>query len=99
MKSQPKMDDLTQLSLNDAAGLLRSGNLSPVAYLTSFLERIDQYNHALDAFIAIDRERSLLEASKAEREIAQGGWRGPLHGVPVALKDIVDVAGQRTSAH
>jgi len=99
MKSQPKMDDLTQLSLNDAAGLLRSGNLSPVAYLTSFLERIDRYNHALDAFIAIDHERSLLEASKAEREIAQGGWRGPLHGVPVALKDIVDVAGQRTSAH
>ncbi len=93
------MDKLTNLSLTSAASQLRSGDLSPVAYVTSFLDRIDRYNPALDAFIDIDREGALLAARNAEREIAEGKWRGPLHGVPVALKDIFDVAGQRTSAH
>ncbi len=93
------MDTLTNLSLTSAASQLRCGDLSPVAYVTSFLDRIDRYNPALDAFIDIDREGALLAAKSAEREIAEGKWRGPLHGVPVALKDIFDVAGQRTSAH
>lgn len=93
------MDKLTDLSLTSAASVLRSGDMSPVAYVTSFLDRIDRYNPALDAFIDIDREGALGAARNAEREIAQGRWRGPLHGVPVALKDIFDVAGQRTSAH
>ena len=93
------MDKLTDLSLTSVASLLRSGEMSPVTYVTSFLDRIDRYNPALDAFIDIDREGALRAASHAEREIGQGRWRGPLHGVPVALKDIFDVAGQRTSAH
>jgi aspartyl-tRNA(Asn)/glutamyl-tRNA(Gln) amidotransferase subunit A len=91
--------DLTDLSLTSAAALLRAGKLSPVEYVAAFLGRIDRYDRALNAFISTDREGALLAARVAEREIAKGNWRGPLHGVPVALKDIFDVAGQRTSAH
>ena len=93
------MGDLTELSLTSAAALLRPGKLSPVEYVTAFLDRIDRYDEALNAFISVDREGALQAAGEAEREIAKGNWRGPLQGVPVALKDIFDVAGQRTSAH
>jgi aspartyl-tRNA(Asn)/glutamyl-tRNA(Gln) amidotransferase subunit A len=93
------MADLTELSLTSAAALLRAGKLSPVDYVAAFLDRIDRYDPALNAFISTDREGALQAAREAEREIANGNWRGPLHGVPVALKDIFDVAGQRTSAH
>jgi aspartyl-tRNA(Asn)/glutamyl-tRNA(Gln) amidotransferase subunit A len=92
-------DNLTELSLTTAASLLRAGELSPVSYLKAFLERIDKYNAALDAFISIDHEGALKAAAQAECEIRESQWRGPLHGVPVALKDIFDVAGERTSAH
>lgn len=93
------MEKLTELSLSSAVSLLRSGDLSPVTYVASFLERIDKYNPALDAFIEVNHQGALQEALNAEREIREGRWRGPLHGVPVALKDIFDVAGERTSAH
>jgi aspartyl-tRNA(Asn)/glutamyl-tRNA(Gln) amidotransferase subunit A len=73
--------------------------LSPVEYLTAFLERIDRYDAALNAFISTDREGALAAAREAEREIGQGRWRGALHGIPVAVKDIFDLAGQCTSAH
>jgi aspartyl-tRNA(Asn)/glutamyl-tRNA(Gln) amidotransferase subunit A len=95
----PTSTDLTELSLSDAAGLLRARKLSPVEYVTAFVERLERYEPALNAFISTDPEGALDAARTAEIEIAQGGWRGPLHGVPVALKDLIDVAGQRTSAH
>jgi aspartyl-tRNA(Asn)/glutamyl-tRNA(Gln) amidotransferase subunit A len=91
--------DLVDLSLSAAADLLRTGRLSPVDYAQAFFERIDRYDARLNAFISTDRESALHAARDAERQIAQGGWRGPLHGVPVALKDLFDVAGQRTSNH
>ncbi|NUZ06583.1 amidase [Piscinibacter koreensis] len=93
------MAEPTDLSIREAAVLLRDGRLSPVDYVTACLARIDRYDHALDAFIRVDREGALNAARDAEREIVAGRWRGPLHGVPVAIKDIVDVAGQATTAH
>lgn len=93
------MADLVELSLPAVADLLRTGRLSPVDYLQAFLARIERYDARLNAFISTDPEGALQAARAAEREIAAGGWRGPLHGVPVALKDIFDVAGQRTSNH
>ena len=77
-----------------ASELMRTRQLSPVDYLSAFLSRIDRYDGALDAFISVDRDRALAAAQVAEREIGQGQWRGVLHGIPVALKDIFDVAGQ-----
>jgi len=93
------MDDLTELSLTTASDLLRTRELSPVEYLSAFLARIDRYEAALNAFIHVDRDGALAAARRAEDEIGRGLWRGVLHGIPIALKDIFDVAGQRTSAH
>jgi aspartyl-tRNA(Asn)/glutamyl-tRNA(Gln) amidotransferase subunit A len=93
------MDDLTELSVIAASDLLRTRKLSPVEYLSAFLARIDRYDGALNAFISVDREGAMAAARAAECEIAQGQWRGVLHGIPVALKDIFDVEGQRTSVH
>ena len=62
------------------------------------LERIERLNPALNAFITVTAESALAEARRAEAEILRGEWRGPLHGVPVALKDLIDTAGVRTTA-
>ena len=62
------------------------------------LERIERLNPALNAFITVMGESALAEARNAAAEIRRGEWRGPLHGVPVALKDLIDTAGVRTTA-
>lgn len=93
------MGDSVDFSLAYAASLLRTGELSPVEYVDACIDRIQRYDSALNAFICIDEEGARHAAQHAKREIENGHWRGPLHGVPVALKDLFDVAGQRTSAH
>jgi len=90
--------NLTQLDLNDAAELLRSKKVSPIELAEECLSRIDRFNEKLNAFITVTAESGLAEARAAEAEIQRGQWRGPLHGVPIALKDIVDTAGVRTTA-
>lgn len=87
------------LPLADAASLIRQRRLSPVEYTAGFLESIDRHDGHLNAFLAIFRESAMREARLAETEISSGQWRGPLHGVPVALKDVIDVAGEATTAH
>jgi aspartyl-tRNA(Asn)/glutamyl-tRNA(Gln) amidotransferase subunit A len=62
------------------------------------LQRIRELNPTLNAFITVTTEQALQQAADAEREIKSGRWRGPLHGVPIALKDLVDTAGIRTTA-
>ncbi len=62
------------------------------------LERIEKLNPALNAFVTLCADSALKEARQAEKEMALGEWRGPLHGIPVALKDLIDTAGVRTTA-
>ncbi|MCU1272079.1 MAG: enantiomer-selective amidase [Acidobacteriaceae bacterium] len=62
------------------------------------LERIDRLNPTLNAFITVTAESALAEAQEAEREIQAGKWRGPLHGIPIGLKDLMDTAGVKTTA-
>ena len=62
------------------------------------LARIEKLNPELNAFITVTAESALAEARKAEQEIGRGEWRGALHGVPIALKDLIDTAGVRTTA-
>ena len=64
----------------------------------AYLERIERLNPALNAFITVTAESALAEARVAEAEILRGEWRGPMHGVPVALKDLIDTAGLRTTS-
>jgi aspartyl-tRNA(Asn)/glutamyl-tRNA(Gln) amidotransferase subunit A len=92
-------DDLAFLGLAEAAGLIRAKKLSPVEYVTALLARIERHDDKLNAFIALTPERALTAARAAEAEIAAGHWRGAFHGIPYALKDIIDVEGLATTAH
>ncbi|MGE5057174.1 MAG: amidase [Acidobacteriota bacterium] len=85
-------------TISELAPQLRSRELSPVDVTRECLERIDKLNPALNAFITVTAQSALAEARAAEAEIARGEWRGPLHGIPVALKDLIDTAGVRTTS-
>ncbi|MEU4200771.1 amidase [Streptomyces sp. NPDC039022] len=86
------------LSLTEAARLIADRALSPVDLTTSVLDRIAAVEGKAGAFVTVTAEAALASAAQAEREIAAGRHRGPLHGVPVALKDLIDVAGVPTTA-
>jgi aspartyl-tRNA(Asn)/glutamyl-tRNA(Gln) amidotransferase subunit A len=86
-------------TLAEAAARLRTGELSPVALAQDCLKRIGALDSRLHAFITVTAERAQMDAEAAEREIRGGHYRGPLHGVPIALKDIVWTRGIRTTAH
>ena len=89
--------DLTGLTLKKASELLRSKGASPVDLTQACLKRIDRYNPAVNAYITIAREEALATARRLEAEIRRGQFRGPLHGIPIALKDNIDTAGIRTT--
>ncbi len=86
------------LTITELSQRLRRKEVSPVEIARDCLERIEKVNPALNAFITVMTKSALAEARAAEDEILRGGWRGPLHGVPVSLKDLIDVAGVRTTA-
>ena len=90
--------DLAGMTLQQAGQLLRSKAVSPVDLTRACLTRIERYNGKLDAFITVTGEQALADARAMEAEQAQGKWRGPLHGIPIALKDNIDTAGVRTTA-
>lgn len=90
--------DAADLAITQAAGLLRAKKLSPVELAQACLARIQKLNPTLNAFITVTDEIALAQARDAEAEIIRGEWRGPLHGIPIALKDLIDTAGVRTTA-
>jgi aspartyl-tRNA(Asn)/glutamyl-tRNA(Gln) amidotransferase subunit A len=77
---------------------LRKRELSPVELTRDCLRRIERLDPLLNAFITVTADSALAEARQAEQEILDEKWRGPLHGIPIALKDIIDTAGVRTTA-
>ena len=85
-------------TIQESSQQIRVGKISPVALTESCLVANRTLNPALDAFITVTAESALEEARRAEAEIRAGKYRGPLHGIPLALKDIVDTAGVRTTA-
>jgi aspartyl-tRNA(Asn)/glutamyl-tRNA(Gln) amidotransferase subunit A len=93
MKTMKTLDTIV-----DLAPRLRRKEISPVELTRDCLDRIDQLNPTLNAFITVTAESALAEARAAEKEISHGDWRGPLHGIPIALKDLIDTAGTRTTA-
>ncbi|MBZ5645705.1 MAG: amidase [Acidobacteriia bacterium] len=91
-------EELISLSLSEAAELVRDKKISPVELTRACLERIEAANPELNAFITVTAESALQQARAAEDEIQGGHWRGPLHGIPISLKDLIDTAGVRTTA-
>ncbi len=90
--------ELTRLALAEAAEQLRRRQLSPVELTEACLERIGRVEGRLNAFITVMREEALQAARQAAQAIAQGHYKGPLHGIPVALKDLFATAGVPTTA-
>jgi len=93
------MSDLAFLTVAQAAELLRTRKLSPVEYAQALIARVERHDARLDTFLRFTPEIALEDARRAEAEIMRGNWRGPLHGVPYGLKDIIDYAGLPTTAH
>jgi aspartyl-tRNA(Asn)/glutamyl-tRNA(Gln) amidotransferase subunit A len=85
-------------SIVETAELLRKRELSPVELTKNCLAQIEKLNPTLNAFITVTGELALAQARAAEAEISRGNWRGPLHGIPLAMKDLIDTAGVRTTA-
>ena len=91
------MTDLHYLTLAETAALIRTKKLSPVELTDALLKRIDTFQPQLSAFITITSDLARTQAKAAEQDIAAGNYRGPLHGIPFALKDIYNTQGTLTS--
>jgi aspartyl-tRNA(Asn)/glutamyl-tRNA(Gln) amidotransferase subunit A len=90
--------DPTELSVGEASALIRSRTLSPVDLTRAYLERIERFNERVNAYITVTAALALEQAERLEAELARGRWRGPLHGIPIGLKDNIDTAGIPTTA-
>jgi aspartyl-tRNA(Asn)/glutamyl-tRNA(Gln) amidotransferase subunit A len=91
------MSEVSFLSIGELGAAYRSRKLSPVEVTRQSLNRIGAHDGKLNSFITVLEKESLTEAAAAERELSEGRDRGPLHGVPIAIKDLVDMAGVPTT--
>lgn len=91
-------DGLAALTLADASARLRAGTVTSTELVAACLARIDVYNPKLNAFITVTHEHAIAQARQRDAELKAGQARGPLHGIPLGIKDNVDTAGIRTTA-
>ena len=96
--AQRRSDDLTRLSIDEASRRIAAGDLSPVELTRAYLERIERVDGQVNSYITVLAEQALAQARTLEAELARGQRRGPLHGIPLALKDNIDTAGILTTA-
>ena len=89
--------DIPFLSAAELGRLIRNGEVSPVEATEAYLERIDRIDGRVNSYITVCADEARQAAREAEQAIASGQYRGPLHGVPVAVKDQFDTAGIRTT--
>src|SRR5947209_15530788 len=94
----PASGMFTLQSILGLAPSIRAKKVSPLELTRTCLDRIEKLNPALNAFVTVSAESALAQARVAESEITRGEWSGPLHGIPIALKDLIDTAGIRTTA-
>src|SRR6187401_1377581 len=90
-------DALTDLTIAELASRLAKCEISPVELTDAYLDRIEAFNGRLHAYVLVAAESARADARAAESELRRGERRGPLHGVPIALKDLFDTAGLATT--
>jgi aspartyl-tRNA(Asn)/glutamyl-tRNA(Gln) amidotransferase subunit A len=89
---------LADLALSQAAAAISARECTPVELADDYLTRVDELDPSIHAYVEVTRQRAKDDAARAADEIATGRYRGPLHGIPIALKDLVDTAGIRTGS-
>ncbi|WP_289135806.1 amidase [uncultured Brevibacillus sp.] len=92
------MSDLFFLDISTLSKLIQTKKISPVELTKQVLQRIEQYNPTVNAYIKVLVEDACQQAEVLERELMEQGVRGPLHGVPIAIKDILETKGHETTA-
>ena len=97
LASSPEKGTLAQLSLAEAGQRMANRQTTSAALVEAVLQRVDVFNPKLNAFITVMRESALQQAAALDAEAATGHYRGPLHGIPIAIKDNIDTAGTRTT--
>src|SRR5438874_1605794 len=90
--------DPTALTISEAAPLIAARTLSPVEWTQAYLDRIARLDPGLNSYITLTPELAMAQAQQAETELLAGNYRGPLHGAPLALKDLYETRGVRTTA-
>jgi aspartyl-tRNA(Asn)/glutamyl-tRNA(Gln) amidotransferase subunit A len=90
--------DIEAMTIGEVSQHIRSKKLSPVELTNMFLQRIKSLNPVLNAYVTLTEERACADAKAAEKEISRGKYRGPLHGIPVSIKDNLATRGVRTTA-
>ena len=90
-------EDVLYLTVTELAERIRTRKLSPVELTEAYLQRSESVGAKLNAYVTLMRDRALSEAKRAEREINAGNYRGPLHGIPYAAKDLLAAAGAPTT--
>jgi aspartyl-tRNA(Asn)/glutamyl-tRNA(Gln) amidotransferase subunit A len=98
LTTAPKVINSPNMGIARLSERLRLSQVSPAEIVANCLRRIEQLNPQLNAFITVIAEQAMEQAREAEAELKAGNWRGPLHGIPVAIKDFYDTAGIRTTA-
>ena len=91
-------EELAQLSLIEVGKRIADSEISPVEVTRNALDRLEMFGSALGATTEILADEAIASARRAEREIGGGDYRGPLHGVPIGIKDLADVEGAVTTA-
>src|SRR5688572_13410802 len=91
-------DPFTGGTLTALAGAIRAGDVTAEAAVERCLHQIAQRDSSINAYIAVLGDEALAQARAADREMAAGRYRGPLHGVPISIKDLIDLKGTPTTA-
>ena len=90
--------ELHRMTISELAPRIKARKVSPVELTRAVLDQIEKLDPLLNAYITVDAEGALKAAAKAQRQIARGNYLGPLHGIPISLKDLYDTKGLRTTA-
>jgi aspartyl-tRNA(Asn)/glutamyl-tRNA(Gln) amidotransferase subunit A len=98
LAAEPSVDVLTAKSLTEVSGMIRNKTVTSTELVQALLKRIDAINPKVNAYVTVMAKEALAQAKVLDAEQKQGKFRGPLHGIPIALKDNIDTGGTRTTA-